>query len=91
MLDIYNYLALYIDNNVNNMTFVGSYCLFLALLKLYYSLVLQLCFYKHQRSFSHHLKFLLKANMLVRSIPIAKIGLNFLLIKLRAFAFKTKI
>ena len=31
MLYIYNYLALYIDNNnVNNMAFVGSYCLFLA-------------------------------------------------------------
>ena len=31
MLYIHNYVALYIDNNVNNMTFVGSYCLFLAL------------------------------------------------------------
>ena len=31
MLYIYNCLALYIVNNVNNMTFVGSYCLFLAL------------------------------------------------------------
>ena len=31
MLYIYNYLALHIDNNVtDNMTFVGSYCLFLV-------------------------------------------------------------
>ena len=33
MLYIYNCLALYIVNNVNNMTFVGSYCLFLALVR----------------------------------------------------------
>ena len=31
MLYIYNYLALYTDNNVNNMTFVRPYCLFLVL------------------------------------------------------------
>ena len=32
MLYIYNYLALYIDDNVNIKTFVGSYCLILALI-----------------------------------------------------------
>ena len=31
MLYVYNYLALYIDNNVNNMSFIGLYCLLLAL------------------------------------------------------------
>ena len=31
MFYIYNYLALYIEDNVNNITFAGSYCLFLAL------------------------------------------------------------
>ena len=30
MLYICNYLALYNENNVNNMIYVGSYCLFLA-------------------------------------------------------------
>jgi hypothetical protein len=31
MFYIYNYLFFYIDNNVNNISFVRSYCLFLAL------------------------------------------------------------